>query len=199
MRRAFLCVTAVMVSLAACSAESPRESSAPPQHRAEPPERVGSGTPASSSIPPRGALAKGESIDGCPEAMENSPAVFDAASGTYMVLITDFRSPDSPVTFDVVQWMGGDRARQAFEEDTGDPRGPPNDYYIRNESTKTRSANFAPDARLLLTHWPADPIDLEPASVDEFPAYLQSMPGQKLFWLTFEGGGIVEACEQWTP
>ncbi len=189
---------AISVSLMSCSAE-PRQSSSPRESRAEPSSRTGSEISA-SSIPPRGDLPKEASIERCPRAVDNSPSTFDADSGTYAVLITDFRAPDSLLTFDVVQWTSGEQALQAFEQDTGDSVGPPNDYYLRNESTKTRSAPLAPEARLFLTHfWSGDAIDLEPAQVRELPSYLKSMGGRALFWLTFQGGRIIEACEQWTP
>ena len=44
------------------------------------------------------------------------------------------------LTVDVIQWLSGKEADDAYAEETGDTSGVPNDYFIRNSSTESRSA-----------------------------------------------------------
>lgn len=176
---------AAVVTLSGCGSESPPDSD---------------GSSSATTDATAGSSTSRLSVDRCPHKMENSPAEFDPAAGTYAVYITDFPTPQSLLTFDVVQWMSGERAREAFEQETGDPGGPPNDYYVANESTETRSSPVAADARVLLTYF-LQGAGLAPksAKVEELPAYVKSVGLEIFYWLTFESGEITEVCEQWVP
>ena len=144
-------------------------------------------TEPSSSHPP----------ENCPGASANSPATFHAERGTYAAFITAFPSADSEVTFDVVQWLTGQRARDAYREDNPDEgdEGPPNDYHVRNESEQTRSAPLAENVRV----WLLDHVTLRAATPAELSDYLEGRGAGDIFWLTFDDGSIVETCLQYRP
>ena len=182
-----IAAVAALVTLTSCGSEAPSGQSGDGSGTAE---TRGAASPSTSRA----------SVDHCPNRMENSPAESDRAAGTYAAHITDFPTPQSPLTFDVVQWLSGERAREAFEQETGDPNGPPNDYYLGNKSPETRSAPVAADARVLITYFAqGEGLTPKSAEVDELPAYVNSAGPETVYWLTFGSGEITEVCEQWRP
>ena len=85
-------------------------------------------------------------------------------------------------------------------EDTGESDGPPNDYWVRNESEKTRSANLAADAEIWMVKLEVDgDADVNRATSEELSGYLEDRPAVDTFWLTFDRGAVVEICEQYVP
>lgn len=144
-----------------------------------------------------------QSLQSCPGATGNSPATFDGGSGTYAAFIVEFIAADIPLSFDVVQWMTGEAARKAYSEDhPEDSEGPPNDYYVRNESTRTREADVASDARVWLVKLEEDSdADVDRATFEELSSYNENSEGGSfhIFWLTFQNDEIVEICEQFRP
>lgn len=187
-----------VVSLSGCANESTADKSSGGPGAAGTDSTTGTSaaTQSPSASPPYSERAW---VDDCPNQMENSPAEFDPSGGTYAAHITDFPTPESPLTFDVVQWMTGGRARDAFEKESGDPNGGlPNDYNVANESTQTRSAPLADDARVWLTFFSQGATIMpKSATIEELPAYVKSAGPEIEYWLTFEDGKITELCEQW--
>ena len=136
----------------------------------------------------------------CEGSDRSSPATFAEDAGIYAVHIVEFVASDVPVTFDVIQWLVGEDARRAYEEDTGDGGGPPNDYWVRNVSDKTRSANMAADAPIWMVKMAVDEnADVDRATSEELSGYLEGRPPTDIFWLTFDRGAVVEICEQFVP
>ncbi len=81
-------------------------------------------------------------------ATGSSPAVFDPKAGAYAVNVTEITPDGRTVSFDVVQWLVGQEAIDAYHEDhPEDPEGPPNDYYIANDSDEVRQAPVNPRPR----------------------------------------------------
>lgn len=142
------------------------------------------------------AAATTEAGAACP-AQTGDPSAFDPAKGTYAANITAVDVPGREISYDVVQFLGGKEAEDAYHKDNpDDPEGPPNDYYIVNSNPLVRKAEAAPDAkvRLVLIEEDGD-ADVDPATLDQLPANIEGRP----FWLTFAAGAITDVCEQYVP
>ena len=102
--------------------------------------------------------------------------------------------------FDVVQWLSGEDARQAWAEHyPDDPTGPPNDYLIVNESERVRTAPVERDATVFLTHLGTDgTASVEPDTIEALGSYISDATSDT-YWLTFDSNAITEICEQYRP
>ena len=187
---------AILLFSAACGDDGPSET---------PTSTTGSTATSSTTVDVATTAAPDapQSLQSCPGATGDSPATFDGASGTYAAFIAEFVAEDVPLTFDVVQWMTGETAREAYQEDhPDDPEGPPNDYYIRNQSAQTRQADVASDARVWLVKMEEDEdADVDRATFEELGSHNENSEGRSthLYWLTFDDDTIVEICEQFRP
>lgn len=162
----------------------------------------GSDTTESTSLPPRVTQPPKRVTQkaACEGSARSSPATFAADAGVYAAHIVEFVASDVPMTFDVIQWLVGEEARRAYQEDTGESDGPPNDYWVRNVSDKTRSANLAGDATLWMVKLSVDgDADVDRATSEELSGYLEERPATGIFWLTFDRGAVTEICEQYVP
>lgn len=187
MRRALLLVC---LALLACG-ENGVQSDA-----VEAPETSGSSASSVSSTLPGGEIGD------CPQRPDgSSPAIFDAAAGTYAAHLESVDTAARSVTFDVVQWLEGTDAVDAYNADNPtDPEGPPNDYYVVNANSEVRTAPIGADATVLLVRLASDgTAAVSPGTVDELPAYLDLAFPDDVYWLTFTGGEVVEICEQYRP
>jgi hypothetical protein len=138
----------------------------------------------------------------------SGPARFDAKAGTYSVYLTGINMAKRTVSFNVIQFLMGEDAIDAYhEENPSDPNGPPNDYLIVDDGTTTRTAPAATDVvvRLVRLAEDGDP-DLDPGTFGELPTYLADYhaDGSKNlsynpFWLTFDTGEVTQICEQFVP
>lgn len=187
-------VAAVLGALTACSSGG----GGTPNPTPSPLATETSALPTTSPDP---APTLGESErSGCPGRPDSSPAVFDAAGGVYAAYLTDFKPVALEAAFDVIQWLGGDDAQQAYLEDTGDPDGPPNDYYIRNESNEVRTAPVSQDAAYWVVQLRIDAdADVDRTDVEGFAEEWAAGHSEDVFWLTFDDGVITEICEQYRP
>jgi len=135
--------------------------------------------PTTSTAPTTAAPAVHAGVDGvpgCAEITGSSPAVFDAASGMYAATVVS--REDLELTFDVVQFVTGVDAA-------------PNDFAIENESTQTRTAPVAEESEM----WSVSLGDEVELVLTELPDF----GDDRLYWLTFLDGTIVEVCEQYLP
>lgn len=136
----------------------------------------------------------------CPERPTPSPQAFDDEVGTYAATIETFDASTNLIEFDVVQWLSGQDAADAWHEAfPDDPEGPPNDYFIRNENPLVRSAPVAAGADVRLVRLATDgSADVTAGSLAELPSYLAATP-LSTFWLSFEAGAVTAICEQYRP
>ena len=150
-----------------------------------------------------GAPAAGD----CPHRpSQSSPAVFDAAAGTYAAQALAFDRGAGTVSFDVVQWLTGDEARAAYfadnpQVDPGTPgEGPPNDYYLLDQNDLVRTAPIASDASVHLTHLATDgTAAVEADTLDALAAELANGHPEDTYWLSFADGAVVAVCQQYRP
>lgn len=131
----------------------------------------------------------------------SSPGQFDAREGTYATKDVSFDARSSTLSFNVVQWLSGDDARDAWRKDNADEvDGPPNGYYIIDESPRLRRAELDPDVRILLTHLRTDgTAQVEADALSNLESYVEGGQSDDTYWLTFDSGLISEICEQYRP
>lgn len=138
----------------------------------------------------------------------SSPSEFDPTAGLYAVYLMGVDLGQRSVAFDVVQFLVGDAATDAYHRDfPSDPEGPPNDYYIVNANPTARSASVARDVEVLLVRLHEDgDADLDEGSFDELPSDVTENASSddprrsaNPFWLTFDDGTVTRICEQYVP
>jgi hypothetical protein len=105
------------------------------------------------------------------------------------------------ISFDIVQWLVGEEADDAYRAETGDPSGVPNDYFILNESDQVRTARVSDDAEIWLSGLRGNSDNVGNPFLASFPELVDASeePLYQPFWLTFDEGEIVGVCEQYTP
>jgi hypothetical protein len=113
------------------------------------------------------------------------------------------------LAFDEAEFLSGDAAQKAAEEDGAVPPGEPvpNDYYIRNPDKTTRTLRIANDAKITAKRC-ALCRNGKPGELGPFLASF-SKRGQtladpyrgkdSLYWLTIEDGEVVAIDEQYVP
>ncbi|HUR47994.1 MAG TPA: hypothetical protein VMY88_00490 [Acidimicrobiales bacterium] len=189
--------------LAACGSDgSPRRDDAPGAPSAGSVTTGAPDTTGGTSLPPRVTQPPKRVTQkaACEGTSRSSPATFAEDGGVYAAHIVEFVASDVPMTFDVIQWLVGDDARRAYQQDTGETDGPPNDYWVRNVSDKTRSATLAADATLWMVNLAVDgDADVDRATSEDLSGYLEERPATDIFWLTFDRGAVTEICEQYVP
>lgn len=139
-------------------------------------------------------------VGDCPNRPTGSSAAqFDPAAGTYAAQSVSLADDSTSLTFDVIQWLSGEDARLAWRDDfPDDPTGPPNDYYIVNESDRVRTAPVNGDATVFLTHLRTDgTASVEPDTLEALGGYIRDT--SDTYWLTFDSNVITEICEQYRP
>ena len=119
------------------------------------------------------------------------------------------------ITIEPIEWLTGEEARQAYEEDTGDPDGPPNNYYVVESDHDPIDYRLAADAEARMTFmWDYDccPEHVERAldwadfariwaedatSIydEDDVAYARST----YYWLTVVDGEVVRITQQYQP
>lgn len=149
-------------------------------------------TPPTDDGPPGSmpAPADGPSGSGC------SPG--DAAilpEGEWFGFVT--ATSATGIEFDLACWFSGEAAIDAAAED-GEESPPPNDYYVRNQNTQTRSLNVSSDAQVL---WypTGDPTSEEEVSFEE---WVEGVAGRGFpfgVWLDVIDGEVLGIREQWVP
>jgi hypothetical protein len=106
------------------------------------------------------------------------------------------RSEDS-LDFDLACWFTGAGAIQASAED-GEESPPPNDYYVRNANTETRSTTVGQLVQVVF--FPdGDPGNMLEVDYDDWPAMVADRGFELGVWLVVEDGAITEIHEQWVP
>ena len=117
--------------------------------------------------------------------------------------------PVATLAFDEAQFLTGQEAQKAAEEDGAVPPGEPvpNDYYIRNPDKTTRTLRIANDAEITAKR--CQPCrNGQPGRLGPFLAsfmkgrqtYADPYRGKySLYWLTIENGEVVAVDEQYVP
>lgn len=126
---------------------------------------------------------------GCTPGSETLP------DGEWFGYVDSTSSAD--VEFDLACWFTGTPAAEAAAED-GEESPPPNDYYIRNISTETRTVPVSAAVGISALVDAGGP-DLESVSYADWSAGWAGLDYQPGVWITIEGGAIVDITEQYVP
>lgn len=102
------------------------------------------------------------------------------------------------IEFDLACWFTGQAAIDASAED-GEESPPPNDYYVRNESTLTRSLPVSPEVPVV---WYPEGGDPTTESQVDFETWAEAVVERGFMfgvWLDVIDGEVHEIREQWVP
>lgn len=130
----------------------------------------------------------------------------DYSFGRHIARITAIDVAHDKLTVDVMQFLTGDAATKAYEEDTGEKEPPENDYYVRNQNKQLRTFSVVADVDIRVNNSggfpPADPGEGHQVDWATFGGYFTGDPAPGkygLFWITLEGGLVTEIAEQFVP
>jgi len=127
--------------------------------------------------------------------------------GRHPVYLTGLDVAAGTVEFDLIQFLGGVEAEEAYHRDnpSAPPGGPPNDYYVVNDNPRLRVLPVAEGAAITVLDWTGgfEPrtigfVDLPAALADDVvPDDERLWPNP--FWLTVEDGTVTAMEEQFIP
>ena len=99
---------------------------------------------------PEAAAATTTTSTPAPVVTEPAAEATDLEDGRHPAFITALDVDGGTVEVDVIQFLTGEEARAAYEQETGDPGGPPNDYYIKNENARLRTLPLDADVQVTI-------------------------------------------------
>ncbi|HVM10463.1 MAG TPA: hypothetical protein VM345_18530 [Acidimicrobiales bacterium] len=191
---------AVAWTLVACDSESGSESGSAGGTTTPSPTRESDGATTTSPTAPRPRDTPDSSTtDGTARLPQRGQPLAD---GRHAAFVTAVDPEASTVTIDVVQFLIGRDADEAYRADTGDTDGAPNDYYIRNNTTDVRTLRVRASSVTTAFDDDGSPAQRD-ISLDELPLYLDSRGyragSYALFWIVVSDNGIVGMTEQYRP
>jgi hypothetical protein len=139
-----------------------------------------------------------------PEPTADDTALED---GKHYAYIKEVDVQDRHLTVDVIQFLTGEEANQAYFEETGDSSGVPNDYFIKNENARLRTLDVSDDVNVTLAWFDTtndaggeDSFE-DPATFEDLPEYVSERPSGTTtpYILTLDGGTVVDIKEQYVP
>jgi hypothetical protein len=147
------------------------------------------------------APSTGRSLDTSPAApAAAAPAQTDGVDGVQVARVVRVDPAAGTVTVDVIQFLTGDAATRAAAED-GAEVPPPNDYYIRNASSRLRTLPVASTAPITINVHGAQESG---SATTDIPKTLAELAGiQHLedgaFRLTLQDGQVIRIAEIYIP
>ena len=154
--------------------------------------------------------AGGDAGDGAEDAEAFPPPVTaplpsrgqPMADGVHAVFLEGTDVAAGEIVVDVIQFLTGEEADQAYREDTGDEGAVPNDFFIRNASQDQRTVRVSANVRVTVV-WTGNEVRDSDVSFDELPAYLQSRGAEGadriIFWAAVEYETVTRLYEQYVP
>lgn len=137
-------------------------------------------------------------------ATESSTGVVDEDRGLYTAWVATIDVEARTLEVDIMQFLLGEDATAAWQEKyPDDPGGPPNDYFIRNESEQLRTFPVADDVSVRVLAESANLTDTDFEALPDAFAIRPSVDPGRLsfnpFWIAVNGGQITGICEQFIP
>ena len=145
-----------------------------------------------------------------PEASATTTSKSASAERFGYIRSVSTAGPTATLAFDEAEFLTGEEAQRAAEEDGKVPPGEPvpNDYYVRNPDKSTETLRVAADAEITARRChlcrdgkPGNLEDFLAAFMDPSPkTYADPYRGAKSqYWLTIEDGAVVAIDEQYVP
>jgi hypothetical protein len=154
------------------------------------------------------AACGGDDADS-PKASTTTTAKRAAAERFGYIRSISTAGPTAILAFDEAEFLTGDEAQRAAEEDGAIPPGEPvpNDYYVRNPDTSTETLRVAADAQITARRCslcrkgqPGDVGDFLASFTRKGQTYADPYRGaESQYWLTIEDGTVVAIDEQYVP
>lgn len=149
------------------------------------PGTPGSATPGPTAPPP----TTGESV---------------IEDGRHPVYLTAIDVAGRTVEFDLIQWLTGEEARDAWTAENPDMPGyPPNDYFVVNDNPRLRVLPVSSDVPVTVLEHGWDPASV---TFEDLPAFMaedlfpeDGFLWHNPFWLTVSDGTVTVIEEQYTP
>ncbi len=197
-------VTLVLLLIAAACGTRTAEVVGPPTPSPPDEPPIATVAPAGDTTPTPDHGKVGGSGRKQPRAEPTEMLLGDGRHATYL---TGIDVGDRTLTVDVIQFLTGQQAVDAYHRDyPADPDGPPNDYYIVNDNPRLRTLPVAADVKVRLVRLhEGRGAELKPGNWEELPAYLAHYPdeGRRLsgnpFWITVAAGRVTAIDEQYIP
>jgi hypothetical protein len=152
-----------------------------------------------------GAASAEPPTSGAPTTMA-SPVEPVLEDGRHPVYLAAIDLGGRTVEFDLIQFLTGDEAVAAWDEDHPDtPGGPPNDYYIVNDNPRLRTLPVAEQVAVTVLDWNAGftPTTVAfadlPTELADGPVSYETRLRGNPFWLTVEDDTVIVMEEQYTP
>lgn len=143
------------------------------------------------------------------EGLEGPQAYVDSGNyitGLHIGFIKAIDKAGRKIEFDAAEFLTGEQAVKAYQEDTGETDMPPNDYWLRNEDKTARDFVLADNAEFRVNNLggfaPSAPDKGTVVDFDTFAGYFSNnadLATQTLFWISLEDGPITHVEEQFTP
>jgi hypothetical protein len=130
------------------------------------------------------------------------------ADGRHPVYLTRLDLSRRTVTFDLIMFLTGKQAEEAWKKaHPEDPEGPPNDYMIVNDNQLLRTLPIAAQAQVTVADSGADKMVNVPIALADLPKHLekqQPVAGDRRlsyapYWLTVGHGQVIRIEEQFVP
>jgi hypothetical protein len=202
---AVVATAAVVGGLLLATQDDDGETTTPPT--SQPTEPATTAAPTSQPTEPATTAAPSSTATPTTEAT-SAPATPTAApvleDGRHAAYLTAVDIGNRTVEFDVIQFLTGEEANQAYREDnpgwTGDA---PNDRYIINENPRLRTLSVAADVEVTLVSTPdgqfVDPYPATFEAVNDIAGAFENVAWANPFWLTVHDDTIVAIDEQFSP
>jgi hypothetical protein len=133
------------------------------------------------------------------------PATPVLGDGRYAAYLTAIDTRACRVTFDVIQYLTGQDAADAFHRDHPEiTEGPPNGFYIVNQNPRLRTLPVRKGAPVQVIWLHANPGS-DTITFDQLPGYVAKDPVKDKyvwydpFWLTVRAGRVDAIAEQFIP
>jgi hypothetical protein len=146
--------------------------------------------------------------DDAPQVAETSPHAAGVETFGYIRSVSTAGGRVT-IAFDEAEWLSGKEAQQAAEEDGATPPGEPvpNDYYIRNRDTTTRTLEVVAEAKITARRCgacregkPGNLADFIAAFGETGQSYMDDYRGaESQYWVTIASGRVVAIDEQYRP
>jgi hypothetical protein len=142
------------------------------------------------------------------EGVGGSAGASVLADGRHPVYLTGLDLSGRTVTFDLIQFLTGAAAKDAWiKEHPEEPEGPPNDYFIANDNQRLRTLPLADAVEVTVVDTTTGGVTSAPIRLADLPAHLaQQKPeagdrrlSYNPYWLTVAHGQVTRIEEQFIP